>query len=135
MTAKQRIFVATVAAMFVIMSAVPVMAADPIAMWVSRVRLAYNGRSSHSPDRVVGMIHIRDANLATVAGAQFTARWTLPDGTVSQETALSAFQGIATFTIWAGRGEYEICVTDVTKDGWDYYPYLNRETCAELTVR
>jgi hypothetical protein len=135
MKARQLLFVAIAAAMLVSMIAVPVMADDEITMWVSRVRLAYNGRSSHSSDRVVGMIHVRDANLAAVVGAEVTAEWTLPDGTVSEETAVTAFQGIATFTIWEGRGVYQLCVTDVTKDGWDYAEDQNRETCAKLTVR
>jgi hypothetical protein len=114
--------------------ALPVIADDPIAMWVSRVRLAYNGRSSHSPDRIVGLIHVRDGNLATVPGTEVTAEWALPDGTVLEETAVTAFQGIATFTIWEGRGEYRLCVTDLTKDGWDYHPDLNRETCAKFRL-
>jgi len=135
MKARQMLFVAVVAAVLATTIALPVMAEDAIAMWVSRARLAYNGRSSHSPDRIVGMIHVRDANLATVAGAEVTAQWTLPDGTVVEQTAVTAFQGIATFQVWEGRGVYRLCVTDVAKDGWDYDQDLNRETCAELLVR
>ena len=58
----------------------------------------------------------------------------MPDGTIVEDTAITTFQGIATFTAWAGRGEYEICVTVVTKDGWDYQPDLNRETCAKFML-
>lgn len=136
MKAKQPLYLMIAVAMLVSMMAVPVLAdEDPIPMWVSRVRLAYNGRSSSSPDRVVGMIHVRDANLAAVEGASATAEWTLPDGTVFQETALTAFQGIAQFTVWAGRGVYKLCVVDVTKEGWLYEPGLNLETCATLAVQ
>jgi hypothetical protein len=134
MKARKCLFAAVVAAILVTAVVIPVVAEDPIAMWVSRVRLAYNGRSSHSPDRIVAMVHVRDANLATVEEAEVTARWTLPNGTLT-ETAVTAFQGIATFSLWEGRGAYQLCVTDVTKDGWDYDQGLNRETCAELTVR
>jgi hypothetical protein len=135
MKPKQLPFVALVAPILLSMIALPVMAEDDVTMWVSRVRLAYNGRSSHSSDRIVGMIHVRDGSLATVAGAEVKGQWTLPDGIVSEETAVTAFQGIATFEVWDGRGVYRLCVTDVTKDGWDYDEDLNRETCAELTVR
>lgn len=135
MKTKQVLFTALAAAMLIALIALPVSADDGIAMWVSRVRLAHNGRSSHSPDRVVGMVHVRDANLATVAGAEVTGQWSLPDGTLLEETAVTAFQGIATFTVWEGRGVYRLCVTDVAKEGWTYQELMNRETCAEMTVR
>jgi hypothetical protein len=121
--------------MLVSLVAIPVLADDdPIPMWVSRARLAYNGRSSSSPDRVVGLIHVRDANQAMVSGAAVTAEWTLPDGTVLQETAFTAFQGIAQFTVWAGRGVYKLCLIDVTKEGWLYDPDRDLETCPTLSV-
>ena len=136
MKVRLPLYVLIAVTMMVSTIVVPVLADDgPIPMWASRVRLAYNGRSSSSPDRVVGMVHVRDANLATVEGAAVTAEWTLPDGTEFQEAAVTAFQGIATFKVWAGRGTYTLCVVDVTKEGWLYDPDLNLETCATLTVR
>ena len=107
-------------------------------MWVSHVRLAYNGRSSHSSDRVVGMVHVRDANLAAVTDAEVTAVWTLPDGSVREETAVTAFQGIATFTTWEGSGEYTLCVVSVTKEEegvvWEYDATLDRESCPVISA-
>jgi hypothetical protein len=136
MKAKLPLYLVIAAVMLVSLMAVPVLADDePIPMWISRARLAYNGRSSSSPDRVVALIHVRDANLTMVEGAAVTAEWTLPDGTVSQSTALTAFQGIAQFSVWAGRGVYTLCVLDVTKAGWLYDPGLNLETCATLSVQ
>jgi hypothetical protein len=111
------------------------MAEDETPMWVTRVRLAYNGRSSHSSDRVVGMVHVRDANMAAVAGATVTATWTKPDGDTVEATAVADFQGIATFQIWAGSGEYQLCVDNVTLDGWDYDPGSNIETCGTLVIQ
>ncbi|MCU0522001.1 MAG: hypothetical protein MUF84_15080 [Anaerolineae bacterium] len=113
--------------------ALPVLAEDSIAMWVSRARLAYVGRSSTGPDAVVGLIHVRDANLQMVDGATVTATWTTPDGRV-QQTAVTAFQGIAEFRIWAGRGTYTLCVDGVTKDGWLYAPSLDRGICPTFRV-
>jgi hypothetical protein len=46
------------------------------------------------------------------------AVWTKPDGTTLETTAVTDFQGIATFQVWAGSGEYQLCVTDVRLDGW-----------------
>lgn len=107
---------------------------DPVPMWVSRARLAYVGRSSTGPDAVVGLIHIRDANLATVAGATVVVEWTLPGGTAFQEEAVTAFQGIARFSVWEGRGEYQLCVLDVIKEGWTYDPTRDRESCPIFVV-
>ena len=135
MKAKQFLFVAVVVAMLGAMIAFPVMAEDETPMWVSRVRLAYNGRSSHSSDRVVGMVHVRDANMAAVEGALVAATWTKPDGTTLETTAETDFQGIATFQVWAGSGEYKLSVTGVTKDGWLYDPDANIETDGTLIIQ
>ncbi len=135
MRTKLPLYLVIAVTMLVSLIAVPALADDdPIPMWVSRARLAYNGRSPHGPDRVVGMIHVRDANLSMVPGAAVTAEWTLPDGTAFQETALTSFQGIAEFRVWAGRGVYKLCVIDVTKDGWLYDPSLDLETCPTFIV-
>jgi hypothetical protein len=135
MKAKQFLFVAVVVAILGTMIALPVMAEDETLMWVTRVRLAYNGRSSHSADRVVGMVHIRDANMAAVPGALVAATWTLDDGATLEETAVTDFQGIATFEVWAGSGEYQLCVTGVTADGWLYDSSANIETCGVLVIQ
>ena len=134
MKAKQFLYVAVVVAMLGTMIALPVMAADT-SMWVTRVRLAYNGRSSHSSDRVVGMVHVRDENMAAVPWATVTAIWTKPDGTTLEDTVDADFQGIATFEIWAGSGDYELCVYDVALSGWEYDPGSNIETCSTLTIQ
>jgi hypothetical protein len=136
MGTKTKLYVGLIAVMLLSLVALPVLAEeDPIAVWVSGVRLAWNGRSSSGTDRVVGMVHVRDANMAAVEDAVVTAEWTLPDGTVVEETATTAFQGIATFETWLGRGEYQLCATDVVKDGWAYDAELSLEPCAVLVVK
>jgi len=137
MKAKKLLYLAIVAGILVSTVAAPVLAGeDPIPMWVHRARLAYNGRSSSGPDRMVTLIHVRDATNDMVAGATVTAEWTVPDPDepVFRETMLTNLQGIARFSVWEGRGEYKICVIDVTKDGWQYESILDRETCAFFTV-
>jgi hypothetical protein len=112
------------------MSALTVLAEDPevIPMWIQRARLTWTGRSSGGPDAVVGFIHIRDGENDMVEGALVDAVWTLPDGTSLAESIDTNRQGIAIFSLWEGRGEYTLCVTDVTKAGWDYQPELNFDT-------
>lgn len=135
MRAKLLLYLAIVVGILLSLVAFPVLAeGNPIPMWVSRARLAYVGRSSTGPDAVVGMIHLRDATRAMVEAAAVSVEWTLPDGTVLQETALTAFQGVAEFRAWAGRGAYRLCVTDVTKEGRLYDPDLDRESCPVFIV-
>jgi hypothetical protein len=110
-------------------------ASDETLMRVTCVRLAYNGRSSHSADRVAGMVHVRDANMAAVPGPLVAATWTKPDLASLETTAVTDFQGIATFGVWAGSGEYRLCVTDVTLEGWLYDPEENLETCGVLVIQ
>jgi len=115
--------------------AVPIMAQDePTTMFVQRARLAHTGRSSHSPDAIVAYIHVRDETLAMVPGVAVTVQWTLPDGTQYLETAISEFQGIASFSDWAGRGTYKVCVIDMVKTGWLWNPALDLESCPVFVV-
>jgi hypothetical protein len=67
-------------------------------------------------------------------GATVSAQWLLPDGTRLEEQVLTNEQGIAEFRLWEGRGNYQLCVTSVTKTGWLYDPSLDRETCPVFTV-
>jgi hypothetical protein len=132
---KARLYVALIVVVLLSLMTVPALAEEGIAMWVSQVRLAWNGRSSSGTDSVVGMVHVRDANLAAVEGAEVIAVWTLPSSTIITETATTEFQGIATFSTWAGSGTYTLCVTDIIKDGWAYTAELNSEACGELVVK
>ena len=135
--AKQLLHAAIFAGVLVSTLALPVLADGdtiPIPMWVHRIRLAYIGRTCTCPDRMVALIHIRDATKDMVADAKVIAKWTvtLPDGTVEvvEQTSTTAFQGIAEFAVPAERsGEYEICVVGVTKEGWQYDASLDRESC------
>jgi len=135
MRARFLLYAAIALSVLVPILAGPVQADEDVAMWVHRARLAYLGRSSGGPDAVEGLIHIRDATLAMVTEATVTVEWTLPDGTVREETADTGFQGIARFSVWEGRGTYQLCVIGVVKDGWVYDPGLDRESCPVFIVQ
>jgi hypothetical protein len=113
--------------------ALPAVAEEPVAMWIQRNRMTWCGRSSGGPDRVVAKIHIFDETRAMVDGATVLAVWTLPDGTTLEEEVATDFQGIAEFRQWEGRGDYQICVTDVVKAGWEYEPELNFDSVCSST--
>lgn len=134
MKARKILYLAIVASILSLAIALPALADEPVTMWVQRNRMAYCGRSSGGTDRVVAKVHIFDANKAMVTAAAVTAEWTLPDGSNLVKTVDTGFQGIAEFTLWAGRGAYQLCVLDVVKDGWLYDASLNVETCSTIVV-
>jgi hypothetical protein len=109
--------------------------APPTAMWIQRNRLAWTGRSYSTSDEVVAKIHIFDATRSMVTGATVTAVWTFDGTFLAGATSVTAFQGIAEFRLPAHRGQYQICVADVTKDGWRYDAGLNRDSeCSSINV-
>lgn len=128
-------FLVTLVAFLSLVPATVLAETDPVSMWVSRVRLAYTGRSSTGTDTIVGLVHVRDANKRTVVGATVTASWTLPTGEVIEEKAVTSFQGIAQFSRWDGRGTYALAVSDVTKDGWIYVPTQSYAVTASIIAR
>ncbi len=133
MKAKQLLFVAVVVAILVTAVAIPVAAEDEIPMWVSSIHLACKGRSPSSA-RVVGTVFARDANQDAVEGAQVTVYFYGPEN-VLLASAVTSAQGSASFQLRArDSGTYKLCVDNVSKDGWDYVPELNKETCDLLIV-
>jgi hypothetical protein len=83
---------------------------------------------------VTANITIHDLSSNPVSGATVSAQWTLPNGAKKNQTASTNTSGIATFNCTANRGNYKICVTNVTKTGWIYDPAGNHVTCNTLPV-
>ena len=135
MKTRHLLYVVIVAGLLASAVALPALADEgDIEMWVHRARVAYTGRSSGGTDAMVAFIHIRDTTLDMVEGASVTAEWTLPDGSTREVQMPTNTQGIAAFSVWTERGEYAICVKDVTKDGREYNHELNWETCGTFVL-
>ncbi len=84
---------------------------------------------------VMGNVPIADQAGAVVPGATVSARWTLPDGSTQDKTAVSGATGVAKFRVNnTQHGEYELCVTDVVAAGYTYDPGQNVETCETVVV-
>lgn len=136
MKIKRVLYLAIIVGLLVSMGAIPVLAEEEVGdipMWVHRARLTYTGRSSGGPDEMVAYIHIRDAELNMVDGAIVSATWTTinTEEPVSDSLAVGTNdQGIAVFEFFAGAGDYEICVTEVTKTGWEWIRGAEGEDCA-----
>jgi hypothetical protein len=85
---------------------------------------------------VLSLVPIRDQDNNRIGEATVSAQWTLPNGhqpPVRQGDTNS--NGLARFRIRTPlTGDYEICVTDVVKDGYVYDPGQNVETCETITV-
>ena len=57
-----------------------------------------------------------------------------PDSTPVAQTKLTGEQSMAQLAVWAGRGSYTSCVTEVSKVGWTYGPALGCEACPANVV-
>ena len=136
MKAKQVLYLVIILGLLAPIGAFAVLAEEAdIPMWVHQLMVTYTGRSSGGPDNIVALVHIHDANQDRVEGAMVTAEWVLPDGAVYPAEAVeTTVQGIAEFSIFKGAGDYTICVTGVSKDGWEYDSELNRDTCATFLL-
>jgi hypothetical protein len=137
---KAKLFAVVAMSVLLLSVAMPVLAVEDgsVSMWVSRVRLNYIGRSYSCPDRVMGLVYLRDDGSGYFGSATVTVEWTLPDGTALPQMAMTPYRGgIARFTVWAGPGQYKLCVTNVT-DGTKmarvYDPELNIQNCIIYSV-
>ncbi len=84
---------------------------------------------------VTGSVRIVDQNGLLVGGATVSAEWTLPNGSVVPQQAVTGAKGTATFrTKSRTTGTFEVCVTDVVKSGYVYDPEQNRATCGVVTI-
>ena len=134
MKRKKVLFIVIVAAILMSMIAIPVVAEDEIPMWVSSIRLSLRGRNSSSA-KIVGTVTVKDANQDPVAEAHVVAELTDPLNRVTLASAETSDKGAASFRFkpWAS-GLYKLCVFSVTKEGWQYDPDSNVETCETLMV-
>jgi hypothetical protein len=101
---------------------------------VQRIKLRYSlvGGSRY---KVTAEIRIVDANNQAVSGATVYAQWELPNGSLQDQESVTKTPGTARFTVSSTQtGVYEICVTDVVKEGWLYDPEQNVRTCDTLMV-
>jgi len=67
-------------------------------------------------------ITIKDENLGSIGGATVSATWTLPDGSLVQQTATSSGSGQANFSVSSAGGLSRIDITDISKDGYIFDP-------------
>jgi uncharacterized membrane protein len=103
------------------------------AMHVSSITLSYTIKGKRVT--VQSNVSILDQNGNVVPSATVFGEWTLPDGTLTAQSAATNTSGVATLrVVTRQRGLYEICVTNVTKAGYVYDPSQNVETCDVITV-
>jgi hypothetical protein len=138
MKARSVLHLAALAGILVLTAAAPALADEavpPTAMWIQRNRMAWTGRSYSTSDEVVAHVHVFDATKAMVTEATVTAVWAYNGEIVCEATSVTGFQGIAEFRRNAMRGQYQICVTDVVKDRWQYDASQNHDSeCSSINV-
>ncbi|MDH4209120.1 MAG: hypothetical protein OEV76_09620, partial [Anaerolineae bacterium] len=92
-------------------------------------------RAGPSRSWAFGLVPIRDQNGAPVEAASVHTEWTFPNGATHAQTRMTAASGWSLFLMPAPlTGEYELCVTDVSKTGYVYDSDQNVETCETIVV-
>jgi hypothetical protein len=117
--------------------ALPALAEEPeqTIMWIQRNRLMWTTRAYSSSDLVVAKIHIFDETRSMVDGATVAVTWRFNGDEIGATTGETNRRGIAEFSLPAERGQFQICVTTVYKEGWLYDPDRNYDTeCAIANV-
>jgi hypothetical protein len=84
---------------------------------------------------VSSSMRILDETNHVVSGATVSSEWTLSDGSVQAQEALTNAKGLASFRIKVRQpGSYQICVENVVMSGYVYDPGQNGETCDAVTI-
>jgi hypothetical protein len=111
-------------------------ALDPVqtnTLHVNAITLSYTIKGKRIT--VQSTVSILDQNGSPVSSAAVSGEWTLPNSTITAQSATTNTSGVATFRLISRlRGVYEFCVTDVVKAGFVYDPAQNLETCDTITV-
>lgn len=68
--------------------------------------------------RVQGKVHVNDEAGRAVLNASISVSWTLPNGLVTEQTAITDEEGIAKFTVAEGDGAYTLKVKNIIKSGF-----------------
>jgi len=97
------------------------------AMHVQAVNLHLNGT------RLIAMVAVYDQAGSPVANASVTGTVKGPNATHSFSYATN-FKGIARFSGPSKSGIWQLCVTDIVKDGYTYDPSQNVKTCAMIKI-
>ena len=102
-------------------------------MHVAAIKTRYT--QSGTKFAVRASLTIRDRNEVGVWGALVTARWTLPGGQTSDRSKLTDPKGQVFLSVTSQQtGLYQVCVLNLTKEGWTYDPSQNYRTCDQIMV-
>ena len=69
---------------------------------------------------VSAAVNVNDENGGSVSGATVAVSWTLPDGSIQNQTANTSSNGVARFSTSGRRGTYTLTVSNITKSGWTF---------------
>jgi hypothetical protein len=89
------------------------------------------GRAGSRSYSLTGHVTIVDGGRGAGSGALVTVKWTGPNGFKATPTTTANRAGVAKFSASppVAPGQYKLCVENVVKTGWDYWPDDNVETC------
>ncbi len=88
----------------------------PNASTVLRSRaITIDARARRRSVNFTGVVTVMDESRSTISGATVVARWTLPDGSIVEQTVDTGGSGQAGFKISGVGGLYKLTVTDISK--------------------
>lgn len=97
--------------------------ADPNPLNVESI--SFEGVQFDDPLRVPGRVVVKDSTGAAVQNAMVEAHWTLPDGSMEDQSNGTNELGYAWLEITGPRGRYVLTVLNISKAGYSFDPTQN----------
>jgi hypothetical protein len=101
-------------------------------------QIVVSGKAGRSSYTLSGQVTILSGTNTPVSKTLVKVTWTGPNNYSATQSALTGRLGLAKFTLRGVPkvpGQYELCVTDVTKAGWDYWEGYNLEDCDYIVMQ
>jgi hypothetical protein len=110
----------------------PVLADPPDTMWVKSIKMSVSGAATHN---VKANLVIWDSDGDGTGGATVTTTWTLPNGSKKTMIGTTNSDGQVFISVYSTlSGTYRMCVTDVSRKGYNYNPTRNLIKCRSIVV-
>jgi hypothetical protein len=96
-------------------------------------RIIVKARDVMGKYAITAGVYVVDASGQPAPGASVSVTWTLPDGSQVDQQEETDVRGLARCRLKSSlEGVYQVCVTDVVKEGHCYDPNQNGETCDSI---
>ena len=91
-----------------------------VSQTIRSTNITLSGRLAKIGVRVNGVVTVKQSTGAAAQNALVSATWTLPGGAKQAQSAMTDFNGNATFTVKSSHGTYTLTETNISKAGWTF---------------